>query len=99
MRLMRYKTSFSSTLLVFIIVYVIYRIAKEKGWKLLSFLSGAYLFVVLSFFGFILLVILLVFLFLFLNKPKAEGKRRNKVTRAKKRINDEAIDVDFKIKD
>ncbi|MEA3514155.1 MAG: hypothetical protein U9R34_01630 [Nanoarchaeota archaeon] len=100
---MRHKKRFSisGTFITLILVYFIYLIAKDKEWKILSFITGAYLFIIIGFFALVILGILLLVLvpLLFLKKPIIFRRSRSKPVRKKPQADNDAIDVDFKVKD
>lgn len=100
---MRHKKNFSisGTLITLILVYFIYLIAKDKDWKILSFITGAYLFIIIGFFALVILGILLLILvpLLFLKKPIFVKRFRRKSVIKNHKTNNNAIDVDFKVKD
>ncbi|MCK5630353.1 MAG: hypothetical protein KAI26_07080 [Nanoarchaeota archaeon] len=100
---MRHKKRFSisGTLFTLILVYFIYLIAKDKEWKILSFITGAYLFIIIGFFALVILGILLLILIplLFLKKPILVKRFKRKSVIKNPKANNNAIDVDFKVKD
>ena len=99
---MKYRktSSISGTILTLIIVYFIYLVAKDREWKFLSFLTGAYLFIVLGFFALIVLIILLLIIIpLFMLKKPVVFRRFG--TRHKRKMpekDDSAVNIDFKVR-
>ncbi len=101
---MKYRKTFSisGTVFTLILVYFIYLVARDKGWKALSFLTGAYLFIVLGFFALAVLIILLLIiipLFILRKQPSVFKKFRAGNRKKKPKTDDEVIDVDFKVKE
>ena len=88
-------------LITLIIVYLIYRIAKANDWRFLSFITGAYLVVIIGFIALVVLAITLLILIplVMLKKPGVFRKSKKRPTKIKSKIDDDAIDVDFKVKD
>ena len=87
-----------------ILVYFIYLYADEKGWKLLAFVSKAYLIVYIALIGIAIGTFALIALLLFLVFRKAKGFKiytfGSKSAKDDKQKNQkEYIDAEYKIKE